>query len=101
VAAAAEEILRLEIADRFVAHAGSGTVWVVVDGPRAAAAFARLATIGAGHRGHAVLTDAAPEVKRGLDVWGPPPPALPIMTEIKRRFDPHALLNPGRFIAFL
>lgn len=101
VASAVEEILRVGIADRFIAHAGSGTVWVAVDGPRAPAAFTRLAAIGSGHRGHAVLTGAPAEVKRGLDVWGPAPPALGIMTEIKRRFDPRELLNPGRFVAFL
>lgn len=101
VAASVEEMLRDPIADRFVAHAGTGTVWAAVDGPRAPEAFARLAGIGAGHRGHAVLTGAPAEVKRGLDVWGPAPPALSIMTEIKRRFDPQGVLNPGRFVAFL
>lgn len=38
-----------------------------------------------------------PESLRGdIDVWGPGPGALPLMQEIKRRFDPSRVLNPGR-----
>jgi glycolate oxidase FAD binding subunit len=33
-----------------------------------------------------------------LDCWGTPPDSLPLMREIKRRFDPEGILNPGRFI---
>lgn len=101
VASVVEELGRIEGADRFVAHAGSGTIWVAVEGARAAPVFGALTAIAAPHRGHAVLTGAPPGVKRGLDVWGPAPAALAIMTEIKRRFDPQRLLNPGRFVAFL
>jgi glycolate oxidase FAD binding subunit len=37
-------------------------------------------------------------VKRGLDVWGPPSDAQPLMVRIKQRFDPDGVLNPGRFL---
>jgi glycolate oxidase FAD binding subunit len=37
-------------------------------------------------------------VKRGLDVWGPPSDAQPLMVRIKQRFDPAGTLNPGRFL---
>ena len=37
-------------------------------------------------------------VKRGLDVWGPPSDAQPVMVRIKQRFDPDGILNPGRFL---
>jgi glycolate oxidase FAD binding subunit len=37
-------------------------------------------------------------VKRGLDVWGPPSDAQPLMVRIKQRFDPNGTLNPGRFL---
>ena len=37
-------------------------------------------------------------VKRGLDVWGPPSDAQPLMVRIKQRFDPDGTLNPGRFV---
>ena len=33
-----------------------------------------------------------------IDVWGPDPGALPLMREIKRRFDPGRILNPGRLV---
>jgi glycolate oxidase FAD binding subunit len=37
-------------------------------------------------------------VKRGLDVWGSPSDAQPLMVRIKQRFDPDGTLNPGRFV---
>jgi glycolate oxidase FAD binding subunit len=33
-----------------------------------------------------------------LDPWGTPPDTLTLMHEIKRRFDPNRILNPGRFL---
>jgi glycolate oxidase FAD binding subunit len=44
---------------------------------------------------------APPDAKQGRDVWGPSPPALALMREIKRQFDPESLMNPGRFVAFI
>jgi glycolate oxidase FAD binding subunit len=37
-------------------------------------------------------------VKRGLDAWGPPSDAQPLMVRVKQRFDPGGTLNPGRFL---
>ena len=37
-------------------------------------------------------------IRDAADVWGPQPDALPLMREIKRRFDPGRVLNPGRFV---
>lgn len=40
-----------------------------------------------------------PDVLRGrVDAWGTQSNALPLMREIKRRFDPGCILNPGRFV---
>ncbi|HTU71183.1 MAG TPA: FAD-binding oxidoreductase [Candidatus Baltobacteraceae bacterium] len=36
-----------------------------------------------------------------LNVWGEPPDGLERMRELKRRFDPENILNPGRFVAGL
>ena len=36
-----------------------------------------------------------------LDCWGTLPDSLPLMREIKRRFDPDGVLNPGRFLGGL
>ncbi len=33
-----------------------------------------------------------------VDCWGTLPDSLPLMREIKRRFDPEVVLNPGRFL---
>jgi glycolate oxidase FAD binding subunit len=87
---------------RFVAHAGAGTVWLTVtDAASAPAWIARLTPMAAERHGHVVLGSAPPEVKRKLDVWGPPPPTLSLMKDLKSQFDPHGLLNPGRFVARL
>jgi glycolate oxidase FAD binding subunit len=36
-----------------------------------------------------------------IDCWGTLPDSLPLMREIKRRFDPKGILNPGRFIGHI
>ncbi|HET6948071.1 MAG TPA: FAD-binding oxidoreductase [bacterium] len=101
VAAAVDALSRVDGSAVYVAHAGAGTIWIGVEAERATTVFAALTSVAGAHHGHAVLASAPPEVKRGLDVWGSPPPALSIMREIKQRFDPQQLLNPGRFVAFL
>lgn len=46
-----------------------------------------------------VTTLACPaQLKAGLAVWGADPSGLDLMREVKRRFDPHHRLNPGRFV---
>src|SRR5438876_6292100 len=85
---------------RYVAHAGTGTVWLAFDTPAPVTAwFPRLAALAQEYHGHAVLAAAPPEVKRTVDVWWPAPHALGLMQELKRQFDPHGTLNPGRFVA--
>jgi glycolate oxidase FAD binding subunit len=37
----------------------------------------------------------------GIDCWGTLPDSFPLMREIKRRFDPEGILNPGRFIGHI
>ncbi len=52
-----------------------------------------------GKMGGTLVTLGCPvAVKRGLDVWGPPSDAQPLMVRIKQRFDPDGTLNPGRFV---
>ena len=36
--------------------------------------------------------------QRKLPCWGAPPDSLPLMREIKKRFDSEGILNPGRFL---
>ncbi len=86
----------------YVAHPIAGTVFASAAGDRAGVErFPALVELARSHQGHAVLAAAPAALKTGIDVWGPVPPALGLMREIKRRFDPAALLSPGRFIAGL
>ena len=48
---------------------------------------------------HVTVLAAPPDWKRGIDVWGPEPEGLDIMRALKEQFDPHRVLNPGRFAA--
>jgi glycolate oxidase FAD binding subunit len=48
--------------------------------------------------GNLVVTSALPTLKAAVDVWGPVGKALAIMQELKQQFDPHRMLNPGRFV---
>jgi glycolate oxidase FAD binding subunit len=52
--------------------------------------------------GGSVVALQIPEALRGrLDLWACDSNALPLMREIKRRFDPNRILNPGRFVGNL
>jgi glycolate oxidase FAD binding subunit len=48
--------------------------------------------------GSVVLHAAPREVREAVDVWGPPPAALPLMNAVKQRLDPGRRLAPGRFV---
>jgi glycolate oxidase FAD binding subunit len=47
--------------------------------------------------GSFVVESAPAWAKRGRDVFGEPGEALPLFRAVKARFDPHGVLNPGRF----
>jgi glycolate oxidase FAD binding subunit len=50
--------------------------------------------------GYAVVEWAPATLRQQLDVWGNPPGAQ-LLSLYKQRFDPHAVLNPGRYVAGL
>ncbi len=59
----------------------------------------RAARVGARAGGGSLVLEAAPVwAKRGRDVFGEPPSAFSVMRAVKERFDPHGVLNPGRFV---
>jgi glycolate oxidase FAD binding subunit len=69
-----------------------GTIWLALDAPRADAVRAAFVT------GHATLMRAPADVRAAAAVWQPQPPALAALSRrVKDAFDPHAILNPGRF----
>ncbi len=47
-------------------------------------------------RGSAVIRQAEGELRSLVDVWGPLGDGFPLMRQVKRRFDPGRILNPGR-----
>lgn len=49
--------------------------------------------------GSLVIERAPAEIKSMLDVWGEVGPTARLMREVKAKFDPQSLLNPGRFVA--
>jgi glycolate oxidase FAD binding subunit len=83
-----------------VSDTAAGVVWISLDAnDKAAKWFVKLIAEARDRRGHAIILAAPPNLKEGIDVWGPTPPSLSLMHEIKRQFDPQGLLNPGRFLA--
>lgn len=50
--------------------------------------------------GYCTVEYAPPDLRRRLDVWGETP-AMPLLRLYKQRFDPEAILNPGRYVAGL
>lgn len=52
----------------------------------------------------AIVEDAPPEVKRGIDVFGPKPSSSAaggLMRSVKAQLDPNGVLSPGRFVGRL
>ena len=103
-----------------VANAAIGSLFTALEGPRAVCypllglafvagevrvagqvAAAVNAAREAVPEGSVVLHAAPPEVRAAVDVWGPPPAALPLMRAVKQRLDPAQRLAPGRFVGGL
>jgi glycolate oxidase FAD binding subunit len=55
----------------------------------------------AAEAGYVVIEEVPLQLKRQLDVWGPPPPSLPLLRTLKNALDPAGILSPGRFIGGL
>jgi glycolate oxidase FAD binding subunit len=90
----------VDLRPEVVSDAAAGIVWISSNTDNLAARwFVKLIAKARDHRGHTIILAAPPHLKQGVDVWGPAPPSLSLMREIKRQFDPRDLLNPGRFMA--
>ncbi len=77
-----------------------GTIWLSCPATKIAVQhFFTLSMMARARRGHAIIFSAPTGLKRGTEVWGESPPSISLMRNIKQRFDPKALLNPGRFLA--
>lgn len=90
---------REQLSTQWRAHAGHGLIFARLSGTQSAltTAVQQLRQAASARRGTLVVTQAAPALARIVDVWGPIP-ALPLMRNLKQRFDPNAIMNPGRFV---
>jgi glycolate oxidase FAD binding subunit len=87
-----------QLAYAVTGRAGLGVLEVRLHGSvtaRAALVTALRAQFRPGH-GSVVVRRSDPELQSLVDIWGPIGDGLPIMREVKRRFDPTGTLNPGR-----
>lgn len=91
----------LDLKITWVAQMGIARIDLAVDGrPSADFPFALAALQDRLVKGwsRSVVARCAPQLKAGLDVWGATPPGLAHMRRIKAAFDPHAILNSGRYV---
>jgi glycolate oxidase FAD binding subunit len=81
------------------AHAGHGLIFASLTGAddTLIVAVEVLRAAASAGQGSLVVLDAPPALAARLDMWGPSP-ALALMRRVKAQFDPHATLNPGRFL---
>ena len=87
---------------KLISDIAVGVVWLALPARRSGLEhFSELIELAHQQHGHAVIFSAPPDLKQGIEVWGPSPPTVPLIREIKRQFDPKELLNPGRFLAGL
>jgi glycolate oxidase FAD binding subunit len=90
-----------------VGYAGVGLAharWPLAEGIDMAAIMRQLAALRAAlaiEEGYAVVEDAPDRLRSALDLWGAPPPTLPLMRALKAQWDPQGILNPGRYISGL
>lgn len=85
-----------------VAHAtGLMTVAITATPATTAALLDRLRARVSPSGGSVVVLHAPDPVRGSIDVWGSDRGTLPLMREIKRRFDPNRVLNAGRFVGNL
>jgi glycolate oxidase FAD binding subunit len=102
VLAALQTALVGAVAPVIGADVAIGTIWIVMPATQANTnQFTKFISLAQEHCGHAVMYAAPPEVKTGIEVWGPSPPTISLMRKLKQRFDPHGILNPGRFVGDL
>jgi glycolate oxidase FAD binding subunit len=84
------------------AHAGNGIVWGHLGGDvtmeQAASALAGWREFARASQGKVVVARCPSGWKGSLSVWGPAPPDAWLMREVKSKFDPRRLFNPGRFV---
>lgn len=78
---------------------GTGLMMVAVSADENAPALVDRLRERVGSVGGSVVVLRAPAPLQGnMDVWGPDRETMHLMRTVKRNFDPHRILNPGRFV---
>jgi glycolate oxidase FAD binding subunit len=99
----AQEVIAIDGQSSIQAHAGSGvTIARLAEFPAGGLSrtlVGRLQPIAAAAQGHVViLSNPGGAEMTHQSVWGSRRSAFALMAEVKRRFDPKNVLNPGRFV---
>lgn len=84
---------------RLDARPAAGLLLVALDD--APASLVRALCAEARGAGHAMLLAAPPGLDGHEDVWGPPPPDLPLMRRVKTALDGDGVLAAGRYVGGL
>lgn len=97
-----DRLQRLEGPPRLLALPTVGAVRVGWPRPAEPEGLVERLRRGAAELGGVLVVEAcSPELKGGIDVFGPPPPAFDLMRRVKEQFDPGGVLSPGRFLGRL
>ena len=90
---------------QMMALLGSGVLYLTIPVPSntdfqwLATALTQLRQSVIAGQGNLIIETAPPELKQHIDVWGSVEGTLSLMKQIKTKFDPDGLLNPGRFVS--
>lgn len=77
---------------------GTGLAHLLGDPTAFTAALGAMRAAADQRGGSLVVLQMPPALRGQIDVWGPGGDSLALMRRVKDQFDPHAILNPGRFI---
>jgi glycolate oxidase FAD binding subunit len=82
------------------AHAAIASIYASVDGDHAALEAFATNLRAELHRlhGHTIVENAPSTLRKDLNAWDEVGASLKLIQSIKRKFDPHDILNPGRFV---
>ena len=92
---------------QMMALLGSGVLYLSIpvasetDFQQLADALTQLREFATAVQGNLIIEAAPSELKQCIDVWGSVGGTLSLMKQVKAKFDPDGLLNPGRFISSL
>jgi glycolate oxidase FAD binding subunit len=91
----------VEFQSQVVAGWGIGTLRLMGENAALKALVRPMRTHCEAHQGYLSLLEAPLDIKQSVEVWGYPGNAIAPMKKLKAQFDPHHLLNPGRFVGGL